>query len=58
MESAVAVHPKGFWSSFHAARKSSIAAITSSTLRNESRRIRLLGEPALNGLNQLQLAGT
>jgi len=41
MDSTVAVQTKGLGFSFQTARNSSIAATRSSTLRNESRRMRL-----------------
>ena len=61
MESTVAVQINGLGASFEAARNSWMAAIRSSTLQKESRRIRLLVNSANQRsirFNQLQLVGT
>src|SRR6266853_4058435 len=61
IESTVAVQTKGLGLAFHTARKSSIAAVRSATLRKESRRMRLLVNSAnqrSKRLSQLQLVGT
>src|SRR5207244_645197 len=61
MESTVAVQTKGLGFSFHAARNSSIACLSSGTLPKESRRILLLvSSPNQRStrLSQLELVGT
>ena len=61
MESTVAVQTNGFGFSFQAVRNSLMAATRSSTLRNESRRMRLLVNSANQRsirFSQLQLVGT
>jgi hypothetical protein len=45
MESTVAVQTNGFGFSFQAARNSCIAVVSSSTLKNESRRMRFRRAP-------------
>lgn len=60
MDSTVAVQTKGLGFSFQAARNSLIAAIKSSTLKKESRRILLLvSSPNQRSIkfNQLELVG-
>ena len=60
MDSTVTVQRNGFGFSFQAARNSLIAAMRSLTLKNESRRMRLLvsfGEPAFNQVEPTATGG-